>query len=80
MNSQLHDSAKAVTIEDLLGALVEWQICRDAMNRCYNSCDTSPDYFCSRESEGEHNARDKFGAMLTELIDARIEAATGARP
>lgn len=66
--------------EDFLIAMEAWLEAKSALRKAYASCDSSPDYFCRREADYERQARDVVGAKLAEMIDERIEAATGARP
>lgn len=66
--------------EDLLIALAEWMEAKAVLQKCYDNCDSSPDYFCHNYAEREQVARALVGVKLEQIIDARIEAATGARP
>lgn len=60
------------SIEDVLSTLEHWLEAKRQLTVAYKSCDSSPDYFCRREAEAEHKARERFGEALKGFVDARI--------
>ncbi len=67
-------SFETTPIERFLTALERYVAARDEMNKCYASCDSSPDYFCAGEVTRVKEAREEVGKMFA--IAVREVAAT----
>ncbi len=63
------------TIEDFLVSLEEYQEAKQDLDKCYESCNSSPGYHCWHYADRERKARKSLGDCLQQIIDERVQFA-----
>jgi hypothetical protein len=68
-------SLDTLKLDALVASLEAYQKAQAECAKCYERCDTSPDYFCSKYVEHRREAAEDFGKRLAAFVDERIRAA-----